>query len=386
MHILIIITDYGSFNNFLSELAITMVQAGDIVDVICSEDKTIDIKDKHDYHGYGINFHFITFPRSFNIFKQYKTSYRINKLIEVINPDLVHIHFTTGLFTTLLYKRPKYVTLGTIHGLGFPVLKGARKLIFKFVEYFCLGRIDQLFVLNKFDLDIIGGGSSQKAFMLDAVGLGCDLDRFNPARFTGQHDSIKKNLHIAKEDFVITYTGRFVAFKGFDLVVRSFLKLNNQHPGKFKLLLIGGPDSIHPNGLTDEEEKEYIRCKQIIKVGFTLQVEKYLSISDVFLFPSLKEGMPVCMIEALAMAVPAITADSRGCNDLIVHKQNGILLSAAPTIDEVVQAVELLAESPELLQQMKNFAMIDRGKFSRNIFIERQIEVYNSITSLIPRA
>jgi len=382
MHILLIITDYGSFNNFLSDLAVNMSKSGHKVDVICSSNKVIKIDDKFDYESLGVNIHFVSFPRGFNILKQLKASVSIHKLVVKINPDLVHIHFTTGIFTTVFYKRLPYLTIGTFHGLGYPMISGIKKYLFKTVESFCFSRLDQIYVLNKFDYDIIKGSNKKKTFMVDSAGVGCDLLKFEIDSVSLNTSDLRKQLNIDVKDFVITFTGRFVSFKGFDLVIKSFLELNRLYPSKFKLILIGGNDPIHETGLSLEEESAYLNCNNIIKVGFSNEVEKYLSISDVFLFPSLKEGMPVCIIEALAMGVPVITANSRGCNDLVFNNVNGLVLSEKPNKEEVVKALMELQNSSNIIAEMKKYSLENRHKLGREVFIDKQTEVYTKLMKL----
>lgn len=380
MHILLIITDYGSFNNFLSDLAVKMSGSGHKVDVICSSNKVIKIEDKFNYKDLGINIHFVSFPRGFNVFQQLKASVSIRKLVLQINPDFVHIHFTTGIFTTVFYKKLPYFSIGTFHGLGYPMVSGIKKYLFKTVEFFCFNRLDQIFVLNKFDYDLIKGNYKKKTFMLDSGGVGCDLSKFEINSVSLKTSDLRKQLNIDVKDFVITFTGRFVSFKGFDLVIQSFLKLNKLKPSTFKLVLIGGNDPIHKTGLSAEEELAYLDCSNIIKVGFTNEVEKYLSISDVFLFPSLKEGMPVCIIEALAMGVPVITANSRGCNDLVLNNLNGLVLSEKPSKEEVVKALMKLQSSNDIIDGMKKYSLNNRHKLGREVFIDKQMEVYSKLT------
>ena len=179
MRLLIIITDLGSFNNFLSELAIKIIQSNHTVDVICSNNKVININDKGNFIDKGIKMHFVDFPRGFNIYKHYKASIQIYRLAKKINPNLVHVHFTTGIFTTILYKKLPFYTIGTFHGLGFTSLKGIKRIMFKIVEFFCFSRLDQIWVLNNFDLENIKGKFKKKTFKLDTAGVGCDLSKFD---------------------------------------------------------------------------------------------------------------------------------------------------------------------------------------------------------------
>ena len=375
MHLLLIITDYGSFNNFLSELAVELLKRGNKVDLICSEEKVIKFDDRVNYKNLGIITHFVSFPRTYNILKQLKASRTIHDLVNKINPDIIHAHFTTGIFTTIILKKPKQTLIGTFHGLGYPMMKGIKRKIFQYVEALCISRLDKVLVLNNYDYDILNK-KYHNISILDSAGLGCDLSRFNRDRYRDRIESIKSELGIKKNDFVIAFTGRFVKFKGFDLVVKAFLELNTISPSSYKLILIGGRDCIHDTGLNSYESQIYEDCDDIIKVGFTSEVEKYLSVSNMFLFPSLKEGMPVCIIEALAMGLPVITADSRGCNDLVESKRNGILLSKIPTVSEIVNVISRLREFPEELHMYRDYALENRDKLSRKIYIEKQIEFY----------
>jgi glycosyltransferase involved in cell wall biosynthesis len=382
MHILLIITDYGSFNNFLAELVIKMINEGHKVDVICSGEKVINVNDRTNFSELGININFTNFPRGFNLKKQLMASKAINGIINSLKPDLIHVHFTTGIFTTVLYNKPSYPIIGTFHGLGFPLLKGMKSYIFKLVELFCLKRLDKAVLLNRFDFDIINRIDPSKAIMLNSAGLGCDLERFDLDKVRSKNQDFRQKLGIKETDFVIAFTGRFVKFKGYDLVIRSFRSLSYEYPATFKLILMGGYDPIHPSGLTSDEEAGVLANPDIINIGFTGEVEKYLSVTDVFLFPSIKEGMPICIIEALAMGVPVITANSRGCNDLVKDQENGILLSDDPTVKEIFVAVNLLKNSTTTLAKFRSNALNDRFKLSRDVYINEQIKSYKSILSI----
>src|SRR5690606_33277150 len=138
-------------------------------------------------------------------------SKKIRGILENIDPDLVHIHFTTGIFTTLFAGRLKYKTLGTFHGLGFPVLSGIKKMIFGAVERFCFNRLDEIYVLNEVDYKAVRDLGYNNVVKYETLGLGCDLDVFNPENFSPeQKAALKAQLGISQDDFVFAYTGRFV--------------------------------------------------------------------------------------------------------------------------------------------------------------------------------
>jgi glycosyltransferase involved in cell wall biosynthesis len=382
MKILLIITDYGSFNNFIGEVAVKLIGLGHQVHVICSNTKVINYEDKYAYREIGITFHFLDFPRSYNLLKQLKASKKIGSKIEEIKPDLINIHFTTAIFTTLLLGKPGFLTVGTIHGIGYPKVKGQIKSkVFEIIEKFCFKMLDQIYLINNFDYELVKELYPEKAYMYNSYGVGCDFKKFDPTAISNELKSdFRSKLGIAPNDFVMSFTGRFVAFKGFDLVIRAMLDLSRGVEYKhIKLVLIGGKDPAHPTGLTKQEEDFYLRNKQIIRVGFTADVNLYLSISELFIFPSSKEGMPVCIMEALSMGVPVITLDSRGCNDLIKNGLNGVLLAENPKVKDIKEAILKMYRDREYLDQLKFNAMSGRKELDRDMYVADQIKIYGSL-------
>jgi len=382
MKILLIITDYGSFNNFIGEVAVKLIGMGHQVEVICSRTKVIDYEDKYPYQDLGINFHFISFPRSFNLLKQLWASRKIGEQIEKIKPDLINIHFTTAIFTTCLIGKPNFFTVGTIHGIGYPKMKGTlKRKIFEVVEKFCFKKLDQIYLINNFDFELVKELHPEKAYLYNSYGVGCDFKKFDPGSITEEVKAdFRQRLGISPNDFVIAFTGRFVSFKGFDLVVRTMIDLSRNTAYKhIKLLLIGGKDPAHATGLTKVEEDFCLRNKQVLRVGFTADVNLYLSITDLFVFPSAKEGMPVCIMEALSMGVPVITSDSRGCSDLIKNEINGLLLTESPTVNEISHAILKLYGDREQLSRLKENALSGRDGLNRDMYVDDQIEIYGKL-------
>lgn len=385
MHILLIITDYGSFNNFLSELAIKLVSNGHQVDVICSPEKIINYRDKHAYTSLDIKFHYVNMPRSVNPVKVIKASKQINSLIEKIGPSVINVHFTTGIFTTLLWRKPACFTIGTLHGLGYPIAAHPlKRTLFKSIEQFCFKRLDQICLINEIDFELVKQLHPQKAFKHKSFGVGNDLQKFNPEAVSpATREAIRKTLYIKPDDFVLVFTGRFVVFKGFDRVIKAFNSLINDYRlPDIKLITIGGKDPIHQTGLNEHDNELYQNNEHIINIGFTADVNLYLSIADVFVFPSKKEGMPVCIMEALSMGVPVITANSRGCKELVKNDFNGLLLTDNPTVSETREAILKLYRNRSLLRHLSANALTKRSELNRQVFVEDQIAVYHQAGNL----
>lgn len=117
---------------------------------------------------------------------------------------------------------------------------------------------------------------------------------------------IRKELDISEEDFVVGHIGRFNKQKNHLFLIEVFEVLKKENP-KAKLLLVGDGElkteiiqCLERKGLTD--------CT--ILTGIRSDIPNLLSSMDLFLFPSLYEGMPNTVIEAQAVGLPCVISDT----------------------------------------------------------------------------
>ena len=92
-----------------------------------------------------------------------------------------------------------------------------------------------------------------------------------------------------------------------------------------KLLLVGRMD-IEENPISDKVRNTINKNDGIIATGRQSDVPAFLSITDLFVFPSYREGFGLSLMEAGAMGVPAIASDIIGCNEVIINGETGLLI------------------------------------------------------------
>ena len=259
--------------------------------------------------------------------------------------------------------------------------KFVNRNLFKIVELFSMRRLDEIILLNKSDYSIIKSIFDKKTSLLSTKGLGCDLEVFDKERYTNSKiEKLKHSIGVESEDIVLSFTGRYVSFKGFHLVVKAFKYIEEHYKGfSLKLITIGGFDKVHLTGLSHIEKEYFHNSTNIIDIGFTSDVSDYLAISDLFVFPSKREGIPVCIIESLAMEVPVITLNSRGCNDLVEHGVNGLLLSRDSSYVDLAKEIVKLINDEMYLKKNKSIMQNNRSDLSRANFIENQLVYFNKL-------
>lgn len=327
--------------------------------------------------------HDIDFPRALDPFRHYAAAKKVQKLVHEIQPDIVNIHFSAALFTAMLGKDDKWpATTGTIHGLGSPLISGWRKAIITHAEKYSSSRVDEVYVLTDDDKEYLAKSArGANVKVLESFGIGCDLERFDRSKLDlNLVKEIQKELGIENSDFVYIFIGRQTNFKGFDKVVRAFLETKKTHPNS-KLLLVGEKDRIHPTSLKSKFEKALKTDTSIIRVGWRENVQDYLELSHLNVFPSEREGLPVNLMESLAMGVPVLTVNSRGCRDVVRHNIDGLVIDET-SVEALAVAMRGLQDDKLKIERFSKNAIEGRERFDRKLFIEKQFEIFERLTGL----
>ena len=156
-------------------------------------------------------------------------------------------------------------------------------------------------------------------------------------------------LLFTKNDVIFCFVGRIVKDKGIDELLYAFDKLSKEN-NKVKLLLVGSEEKeLDPIG---KESQLILRTnKQIVSVGWQEDIRPFLAISNVFVFPSYREGFPNVVMQAGAMELPSIVTNINGSNEIIKDGVNGLII---PVKDKkaLFDKMKLLSGDSELRNKL----------------------------------
>lgn len=177
-------------------------------------------------------------------------------------------------------------------------------------------------------------------------GIGVDLERIENSR--PDRGAIRKRLGIGENDTVLISVGELRKLKNHETVIQAMakLKMNTLH------YIIAG-SGLMESKLLETAEKLGIKDR-VHLVGFCHNVFDYLKSSDIFCFPSTREGMPVSLMEAMGAGLPAVVSDVRGNRDLIIPEKGGFLYDPYNS-SAFAAGIKKIIDDPDLRKSMGEF-------------------------------
>jgi glycosyltransferase involved in cell wall biosynthesis len=124
----------------------------------------------------------------------------------------------------------------------------------------------------------------------------------------GEKINWRRRYGIAEERFVFTFIGKVVREKGVEELIHAFTQLNRMESTR-PVLLIAGPIEPHIDPLSESTMQTLLQHPDIVYLGYQEKVFPLLALCDCLVLPSYREGLPMVVIEALAMELPVIATD-----------------------------------------------------------------------------
>lgn len=246
----------------------------------------------------------------------------------------------------------------------FGDIKAIKKIPFSFIFFNVFKRADKIIVLSKeMEKELLSNGFKFEKLVL--IPNGIDVNKFKPLE--NKKELKNKSGYTGKK--IILFSGRLTEQKGVEYLIRSFEKLNLDE--KF-LIIVGDGD------LKDKLEKlvsELKIDKYVLFAGKREDVVPYLQMADIFVLPSLSEGLPLSLLEAMACGLPVVATKVGGNIDLVEDKVNGYLVEPG-NVDEIKNAIENLLRDEE---KLKEIGKINREKIVRSYSFEAIGEKYLSL-------
>lgn len=311
----------------------------------------------------GVILHQIDFIRSpYRISANIKAYRQLKDLMKKERFDGVHCHTPMAgvlarLAANATHTRP---VLYTAHGFHF--YKGCpiqNKLIYETAERFMARYTDALITINEEDYQAAQTFALRgKAYKIPGVGV--DVEKIQNMQVDRAEK--RKELGVPEDAFVVISVGELIHRKNHIAVIRALKNINIQ---KLYYVICG---SGKLDAYLKEEVKKLGIEDKVLFAGFRSDVIELMDSADLFCFPSLQEGLPVALMEAMAVGMPCIASKIRGNVDLLPEK------NLFDLNDEVMLIEKIEKAAAGQLQTANDNAMI--VKCDKAAVDEKMLEIY----------
>lgn len=306
-----------------------------------------------------------------------KSSKVLMNALAKLKPDLVHASLT---LSPLDFKLPeiceelKIPLVATFH----PAFDSRLRNLKSSTQYLtyqlyapCLARYDKVIVFSKLQQDLLvklGVPGKKTAIIPNGV----DIKKYSPGI------SYFKNQFKTKSLFI--YQGRIDTEKNIEALLKAWVY--SEMGKKENVLLIVGDGS-----LTNTLKPIYNENHNIIWLGFVADEDKRIEIlraADVFILPSLIEGLSLSLLEAMACGVACIATDA-GADGEVLEKGAGIILDTQGVTSQLKILFPLFDNHPEFINLLKIKArnrVLERYTLSKNL--DRLEELYQNLCHIRP--
>lgn len=242
----------------------------------------------------------------------------VKKIINDEQIDLIHAHGTRANSNTFFSaKSLKIPLVYTVHGWSFhPDQSNVVKFIRTFSERILVKVATKTICVSESNLK--EGKNNFPMRNSIVISNGINRRKFNP---DGIYKNIKEEFNISDEIVLVGYIARITNQKSPLVFLQSIAAIQNKENIKF---LIVGDGDLKPEMLT--LAKELNIEKYIIFENFRSDIPDILKAVDIFCLPSLWEGLPIALLEAMSMRKAIIASEIDGITDLITNEVNGLLV------------------------------------------------------------
>ncbi len=360
----------------------------------------------------GVPHHSVPMTRAITPLHDLLCLWQLVTLIRKFKPDIVHTHTPKagllGMIAAWICRVP--VRLHTVAGLPMMEATGWRRWVLHHTERLTYAAATKVypnslgllrFMMTEFKIPESQIQSSDSTFnshsrltyknyfeigtvKYEIIGKGSSngVDPYHFSRSREWVDAANqiRSLHqIPEGAMVFGFVGRVVKDKGIVELVEAFQRLAAD--ADIWLLLVG-PYEQALDPLPETVRQAILEDPRIIKAGFQSDVRPWLVATNVFVFPSYREGFPNVVMQASCLEVPCIVSDINGCNEIIEDQANGLIVPPKDS-QALYEAMKIMMGDKAL---RRSFALLARAyvieNFDQHYVWNELLREYRELLSL----
>lgn len=378
--------NHGGVSVVALDVARGMTHRGHQVTVVCAGEKDQIIEQ----NGYVIYIIKNRFKNSAYHFFNFILFIKLIKLLRKINPDIIHLHnINLQTFSLIsLFLSRFYPMIWTIHDIwplcmtGWPPVPDCTGMLYKCkscptwpgwiarlnrIVKECIYRLSLLHIAcpSKW-MASLTSSSNLSRHPIHLVYNGVDCLSLS----SGNREDIKSRLGIRNSQKVILFCGGKklagqlpAERKGWEILVSAMNTIIKKHPD-IRLLYIGDPIDF-----------TYSFPCNFIPAADRNQMNKYYSIADLFILPTIADNFPLTILEAISHKLPVIATNAGGIPEMIISGETGLLCPSRNS-KALAEKIDYALSNPEHCKEMAEKAY---QRFNDMFTFEKMVDQYEDV-------
>lgn len=222
---------------------------------------------------------------------------------------------------------------------------------------------------------------------IDILKIGIDLDEIRQVN-ENDKQTLKKELCLNEESVNIAYLGVVAPYKGLEYLIEAFAGVKKKAPN-VKLYIVG--DHCIGENLNFRDKLEYKIGENslddnVVFTGWRADALEILSLMDIYVLPSLSEGVPRSIVEAMMLGKPVVATRVGGIPEIVKNGETGLIIDPEDK-EGLANAILELAKNKGLREKFGEKAeIVAVGEFSIKDNVAGLEEVYSELSGRLRKS
>lgn len=306
--------------------------------------------------------------------------YQLAKIIKEKNIEIVHSQGGRADFFARvaagLARVPAVVSTVAMPVEGFNVGL-LRKAIYVMLDRFSERFVDKFIVVSEALRDRLIEKHRIPSRKIVKIYNGVEIEPDARCQMSDVRKKIMQEFMIPEDVMLVGTIGRLVWQKGLPYFIQAIKEINARCKMQDVRYLIVGEGEERKN--LELEIKNLGLSDRVIFAGFKKDVKEILEALGVFILPSIREGQPIILLEAMAIGKPIVATDIEGVNETVVNGVTGILVSPKDP-SALAEAIVCLLRDKKKAQEMGQAGRrVVEEKFNLKDKIEQHKQLYETV-------
>lgn len=296
------------------------------------------------------------------------------RLIRTRRVALIHAHeFAMNSYGALMSYLTGVPGIATVHGRGYYAARLRRRLVYRFVA-----RRSTMVAVSEDIRRLLIGTVGVRPDRVRTIWNGVELDRFrlDPERAAQLREQVRAEWGVGPDQPVVGTVGNLDPVKGHAYLIDAAAPVCRAYPTA--MFVIAGHGQLHDD--LARQAADLGLADRVHLLGFREDVPALLQAIDVFALPSLSEGLPLAVIEAMAAGRPVVATAVGGTCEVLRDDDTGLLVPPGDPAALAAGIGRLLAQADTRTRLTANAARQVAREFDMATTMKRYLELYDRLT------